>query len=262
MKRRRKSSGRRGLTSAQQAAHEKAFSACNHTLEGNFSKGAVICDGEQAYKIVTYGIRYHEDVGSNIYGVTPCRPKGWKETCELRNLIDNLPGHKHDKDSRGGWTTSDDGKFIDNRVPMPAAGDVVATWGDHRPESPLASFPRITVYANHIIRVEKPNYDDSPTEIWSEDAKLAKRVSRLIAKCPKPVGLRRCHVKERRTKLRIEQSHERYAAYEAARDATVWTDYPKVAGRLDLDADKMPVGIEIPKAEYERIKAELDANER
>lgn len=41
----------------------KAYAACNHTVEGNLAKGSVVCDGDQAYKVVTYGIRYHEDGG-------------------------------------------------------------------------------------------------------------------------------------------------------------------------------------------------------
>jgi len=250
----------RGLTAAQQKAHDEAYAACDHTVDGRHNKGDVLADYKGGtWKVVTYGIRYHEDVSNRIYGVQPCRgPKGWAETCELRRAIEAIR-------MKGTRTVADrvpEGIPVGPRPESPA----VATWRDGRAGS-LASFPELTIYEGGIVGVYCPVYDDSPIVAWIRDVALAKRLAKAIAACPSPVHLPEVNVRERRIKLTIGPDHPRFSAYAAARDAKPirpWiTAYPVTeaerAAAATPEADRPVTGLDLPSSEWRRIKAELDA---
>ena len=253
----RRPAKRRGLTAAQQAAHEKAYDACDHTVLGRFSKGDVIIAGhdDAAWKIATYGIAYHEDCSDRIYGVQPTRgPKGWKETCELRAAISHvLHCGTHEIGSRGGYDRGEDGQWISRQQPRPEGAEV-ATWRDGRPNS-YASYPTLTMYEGGVVGVRSPNYDDSPSVAWIADAKLAKRMAKAIVTCPRPINLPEASVIEREVNVTIEPSSPRYAAYAAARGVGRYT-------KLDYTthpSTEIVIGLTLPRSEHRRIKAELDA---
>ena len=234
---RRYGSRRRGLTPAQQAAHDKAYAECDHTIRGRYAKGDVVAERNgQAWKVVTYGIAYHEDCSDRIYGVQPVRgPKGWRQTVELRAAIEHV--RSEGIQEPGSRAANGPGQ----ERPDSAA---LAKWQDGRPDS-LASFPVLTVYEGGLIGVWCPNYDDSPTVAWIHDVKLATRLKRAIGACPSPVLLPETTVRAKTVRVRIAPDHERYAAYAAAVGATPHDDW-----------------IEVPSSEYRRIRAELDqANE-
>jgi len=240
------------LTAAQQEAHDKAYAACDYTVNGRFTKGDVISDHQgRAWKIVTYGIRYHEDVSDCIYGVRPARgPEGWKETQEIRAAIEHIGfAGTHEPGGRGGVRRNGD-QWIDERQARPA-GAALVSWTDARYQS-LASFPRITIYEHGIIGVVCPIYDDAPVLMWMQDEMLNSRLSNAIRACPRAVTLPEASVCERTLKLKIEESNPRFAAYMAAREA-------KHEPANEIFGIQYESRITMPQSEYRRIKAELDA---
>lgn len=181
---------RRGLTQAQTDAIRRAFDAAPATVEGRFAKGQLVADGDRVWKVVSGGIRYHEDVSTALYGVAPARPpKEWKATVTLRAAIEKvLREGTHTPLSRGlrGGETGQE-------VP---AGIEVARWEDGKPDS-LASFPHLRVFDDNLILAVRPIYDDSPVVAWVRDRKLAKIVLEAIAVSPKAYFLPEAQVKER-----------------------------------------------------------------
>lgn len=243
---------RRGLTAAQEAAHKKAWDACDHTVNGRFAKGCVVADwGGQTWKIMTYGVAYHEDVSGRLYGVKPCRgPKGWAETRQLREAIAHVRSDgTHEPGTAGGLRKNEAGEWINEQQPRPE-GAAIAEWRDGRAGS-LASFPTLTVYEGGIVGVQCPIYDDAPIVAWVRDAKLAARLAKAIAACPAPVSLPEVTVAEKAVTLKIDETHPRFAAYMAGRGAE----------RLEAISDLNPAAVRLPVTEYRRIKAELDAAE-
>lgn len=191
----RRAPKRRGLTDAQIEANRKRFAECAHTIHGRFIRDQLIAeigDPTKVWKVMTYGIRYHEDVSLCIYGVKPARaPKEYTATVELRNAIDvivrtgqNEPG------SRGGSMRPED------QEAMPQA-EKITGWQDGRPGS-LASFPWLSIHEGGIIRAVRPNYDDSPNMAWVRDQKLAARLIAAIEVAPKPYHVAETHVSVRR----------------------------------------------------------------
>lgn len=241
----RRPSKRRGLTAAQQAAHDKAYEACDHTITGSFSKGAVVADASgQTWKVVTYGIRYHEDVASCIYGVQPTRgPKGWKETCKIRDSIrEILTTGTHTPKSRGAGG--------ERTGQIPECKELVA-WQDKSVSAPLATMETLYVCDHDVVRVVQPIYDDSPLIAWVQDKKLNARLWKAVNACPQPILLPQVSVRERNMRVRIDESSPRWAAYAAARDAKII--------RPEAWMGDEPTRIELPMTEYRRIKSELDA---
>jgi len=251
------------MKNARQAAHEKAFAACDHTIEGRFGKGAIVSDySGQAWKTKTNGIRYHEDVSSCIYGVVRCNgPKGWKQTCELRSAIRSVISVGiHEPDSRGGWTHGEDGEFIYGRLPRPA-GDKQCEWTD-RCESRSVSKATITIYDGGIVGVRSHNYDDSPSVAWVHNPKLAKRLDKAMTACPNAVVLQAVTVKARKQNLRIAADHPRYAAYAAAPSAVVWMDTRDEHGNRrpgSYDEANQPSGLTMDLSDYRKIKQQFDS---
>lgn len=210
---RRYGGSRRGLTDAQRAANDRAWDECDHYIGGSFSRGAIITDSSPrltAWKINTYGRKYHEDCPCD-YGVVACRgPKGWTETVLIRAAIKTvLETGTHEPGSRG--TSGAD-------VARPA-GAAIASWTDRRYNS-HATLPTITVYDGGVIGAVKPNYDDSPSVTWIRDAKLAKKILVAIQKQPTPVILPEANVRERFSRIAIPTDHPRYAEYLAVPRAT------------------------------------------
>lgn len=234
-------STRRGLTSAQKEADEKAWGRCTHSIEGHYRRGDLVVDiaaPHTLYRVETRGRRYHEDVPTALYGV--CRvsrgPAGWKETLELRRALEHvLSRGTHEPDSRG--VEYEGGRNLGSPMPDTA---VVARWQDAVAGS-LATRPWIAVHEGGYLRAVSPIYDDSPVITWMHDPKLANKNAALIARTPRPVSVPSAYVRERTTRLTIDAGHPRYAAYAAARDAC-----PHL------------YGIELPITEYQRVKRELD----
>lgn len=231
----------RGLTPQQQQAHDAANAACDHQIVGRFARGDVVAghDGHP-WKIMTYGIRYHEDRDDRVYGVQPVArgPKGWSETCALRSAIERIQR---------------EGVRDQPRPEIPH----VAAWRDGEPNS-YASFPVLTIYEGGIVGVYCPIYDDAPIVAWVHDPKLARSLLAAIQRCPAPVHLPRVEVRERTVRLTIDPTHSRYAAYAAPRGAAPFAAIP-ASEFLGLRSPGVPGGITLPRAEHRRITAELDA---
>ena len=83
----------RRMTDAQVAANRRAFDKAPATIEGRYSKGDLIqsYDG-RVWKVVSRGIRYHEDVHSALYGVAPVvrPPATITATLTLRAAIETV----------------------------------------------------------------------------------------------------------------------------------------------------------------------------
>jgi hypothetical protein len=184
----------RGLTQAQAEAIRKAFDAAPATVEGRFAKGAFITDGGKLWKVVSGGIRYHEDVSTALYGVAPVvrPPKEWKATCTLQDMLATiLRDGTQTPDSRAAKRLGDD-----QNVPVVAK---IASWEDSKPGS-LASFPYLTIHEDGVIVAVRPIYDDSPIVAWIRNPKLAKTALDAIAIAPKPFAVASATVKIRAPK--------------------------------------------------------------
>ena len=172
----------RGLTEAQQRAHDAAWAAREGTVEGRYTRGEVVAGADgQCWRISTYGVRYHEDVSTRLYGVLRARaPKGYTETIEIRLGIEEIRSNgTHEPGSRGGTA--------ETQVTRPG-GAKVAMWRDAKPGS-LASFPELTVYEGGVVGVWCPIYDDAPVVAWVQDPRRAARLLACISKVPQPVHL-------------------------------------------------------------------------
>ncbi len=171
----------KSLTAAQIEANRKAFDEAKFTVVGRHAKGALVADlSGEVYRLTTIGFSYHEDVSSRIYGAAKARaPKEYTATRALRKVIeDTLRNGTHTPGSRG---LAFDAA---GEAPPPAKGTEWKSWKDGKMGS-LASFPYIEVY-DDIVYAVRPNYDDSPTVAWVQDAKLVKQVLAWIEISPQP----------------------------------------------------------------------------
>jgi hypothetical protein len=191
----RRSSRRPRLSAAQAEAIRKAFYAATATVEGRFAKGQFVADGDKLYKVVSGGIRYHEDVRTLLYGVAPVArpPKEWKATRTLRATIEEILRDGNQAPNSRALRAGDAGR----EIPTTAS---IAKWEDGKPDS-LASFPRLEVREEDVIVAVRPIYDDAPIVAWVRDPKLAKAVLAAIEIAPRPHHVTEAHVKMRAPKL-------------------------------------------------------------
>lgn len=169
------------LTAAQLEANRKAFDEAKFTVVGRHAKGMLVADlSGNVYKLTTIGFSYHEDVSSRIYGAAKARaPKEYTATRGLRKVIeDTLRNGTHAPGSRGLAFDAT------GEVPPTARGTEWKSWKDGKQGS-LATFPWIEVY-DDIVYAVRPNYDDSPSVAWVQDAKLVKQVLAWIETSPQP----------------------------------------------------------------------------
>ena len=181
----------RAPTAAQIRAAEKAWDEALGSIEGRYAKGQVILDRatQTTWKTTRPGRRYHEDVDTLLYPVQPCRmPAGIKRTMEIQSILQRVlsEGH-HEPGSRA--------LALAEGTPCPE-GEVIATWQDGRPDS-LANFPYVSVRKDGMIRAVQPHYDDAPSIAWVRDARLAKRLIKLIEAQPTPASIVEAYVKPR-----------------------------------------------------------------
>lgn len=193
----------RVLTGAQAEKAREAFAAAPATIEGRYARGQLVADGENVYKVISIGIRYHEDVSNCLYGVAPARaPKEWKATNLLRQTIEKILKWDgigtHDPQSRG---VRDDKPS----AAMPTGLQLVAKWEDGQPDS-LASFPYLQVFAGGFVLAIRPNYDDSPSVAWVKDERLAAQLVKAIEVSPKPYYIQSARVRQRTPKAPDEKN--------------------------------------------------------
>lgn len=171
---------RRTLTDSQLAANRKRFAECAHTIHGRFARGQLVVDYDdgRVWRVVTYGICYHEDVASCIYGVKPARaPREYTATRTLREAIGRVCSTgTQEPGSRAG---------DESQRPRPDTGAKIAEWRDGRPDS-LASFPYVQIYPGGVIRAVRPIYDDSPIVAWVRDEVLTAKLVAAIKISPDP----------------------------------------------------------------------------
>lgn len=183
---------RKGLTDAQVEANRKRFQEAEYTVEGRYTRDALVTDGRDVYRIVTYGISYHEDVSSRLYGANKARPpKEWKATTFLRGCIESvLAEGTHEPRSRGGRK----GK---KKKAMPVNSPAEFRWEDGQPNS-MASFPYLTLHGDCVLATQ-PHYDDAPSVAWKQDAKLCQQIREAASIAPKPYLLPNATIKPRKS---------------------------------------------------------------
>lgn len=182
----------RMLSPAQDAANFKRFQEAPFTTEGRFRRDLLVTDGREVYRIVTHGIRYHEDVDLRLYGATKARaPKEWTATMFVRECIERvLKEGTHEPRSRGGNKKK--------RADMPVNSPAELRWEDGQPNS-MASFPYLTLHGEYVLATQ-PNSDDAPSVAWKQDAKLCEKIREAAAIAPTPYHLPTASVRPREKK--------------------------------------------------------------
>ncbi|HVA29625.1 MAG TPA: hypothetical protein VNF68_15690 [Candidatus Baltobacteraceae bacterium] len=174
------------------AANERGWQTARYTATGRFSMGAIIADGENLYRVVTRGRRYHEDVGEAIYGVEPIEATPeWIATCRLRSAIDEVL-------KRGTHTPGSRHLIGTDRVGVCVpVQPVTAKWTYRCSAKSLASGDDLVVRGD-VVEVLQPNYDDAASNAWLWDANLASVLTDAIALAPEPIYYTTARVSARR----------------------------------------------------------------
>lgn len=178
----------RQLTAAQSEANGKRFAEAAYTIEGRYARNQLVSNyAGEVYRVTTYGIRYHEDVESRLYGAAPAKaPKEWKATVFLREAIETvLKQGTHEPNSGSGNPKK--------KKPMPTTLPIELSWRYTMPEAPLAAGDYLSVQGDYV-RAVRPIYDDAPDVAWMHDAKLSKKIREAIAIAPEPYRLANANV--------------------------------------------------------------------
>lgn len=170
---------RKVLAESQEATNLKRYQAAPAMIRGRFTLDQIVTDGQDLYRVISHGIRCHEDSPDLMYGVQKIRATPeWSATEFLRHCVALvIRKGTHEPGSRGIV-----GRKRAKALPASYAADF--TWRDAKPGS-LVMPDTVSVHGT-CVRVVHPISDDAPSIAWLDDAQLCERVRTHAAIAPTP----------------------------------------------------------------------------